>query len=90
MLYLVALLTLPASGWYWSSVADKPILIAGLFVLPPLADANQDLYGLAKAIHTYTAWACGALVGGHLLIALKHHFLDKDQVLQGMLPRQQR
>lgn len=33
LLYVVALLALPLSGWYWSSVADKPIMVAGLFVL---------------------------------------------------------
>lgn len=29
---------------------------------------------------------CGALVGGHVLVALKHHFVEKDEVLKGMLP----
>ncbi|MCX2812454.1 MULTISPECIES: cytochrome b [unclassified Pseudomonas] len=86
LLYSVALLALPVSGWYWSSVADKPILVAGLFVLPPLVDPDQSLYDLAKGIHTYSAWLCGALVGGHVLVALKHHFIEKDEVLVGMLP----
>ncbi|MCU1782918.1 cytochrome b/b6 domain-containing protein [Pseudomonas sp. 13B_2.1_Bac1] len=86
LLYGVALVGLPMSGWYWSSVADKPILLAGLLLLPPLVEPDQSLYDLAKAIHTYTAWLCGVLVGGHALVALKHHFIDKDNVLAGMLP----
>ena len=86
MLYAVALIGLPLSGWYWSSVADKPIMVAGLFMLPPLVDPDQSLYYLAKGIHTYTAWLCGTLVGGHVLVALKHHFFEKDDVLSGMLP----
>lgn len=86
LLYIVALLGLPISGWYWSSVADKPILVAGLFLLPPLVEPDKSLYDLAKAIHTYSAWLCGALVGGHVMVALKHHFVDKDKVLAGMLP----
>lgn len=86
LLYIVALLGLPISGWYWSSVADKPILVAGLFLLPPLVEPDKCLYDLAKAIHTYSAWLCGALVGGHVMVALKHHFVDKDKVLAGMLP----
>lgn len=85
LLYTVALVALPVSGWYWSSVADKPVLVLGLFLLPPLVEANQDLYSLAKWIHTLSAWGCGVLVGGHVLIALKHHFVDKDDVLKGML-----
>ena len=86
LLYSVALVGLPISGWYWSSVADKPILVAGLFLLPPLVEADKSLYDLAKAIHTYSAWLCGVLVGGHMVVALKHHFIDKDEVLVGMLP----
>lgn len=35
LLYFIALIALPLSGWYWSSVADKPILVAGLLLLPP-------------------------------------------------------
>ncbi len=86
LLYSVALVGLPISGWYWSSVADKPILVAGLFLLPPLVEPDKSLYDLAKAIHTYTSWLCGVLVGGHVIVALKHHFIDKDKVLAGMLP----
>ncbi|WP_369991898.1 cytochrome b [Pseudomonas xanthosomatis] len=85
-LYTIALIGLPLSGWYWSSVADKPIMFGGLFVLPPLVAPAEGLYGLAKGIHTYMAWFCGAMVGGHILVALKHHLVDKDNVLKGMLP----
>ncbi|MHC8285672.1 cytochrome b [Pseudomonas sp. XS1P51] len=87
LLYAVALMALPLSGWYWSSVADKPIIVAGLFILLPLVAPNPDLYDLAKSVHAWTAWCSGALVGGHLLVALKHHFLDKDDILARMLPR---
>ena len=85
LLYAIALIALPLSGWYWSSVADKPILVAGLFLLPPLVAPDPDLYDLTKYIHTWTSWCCGALVGGHLLMAIKHHLIDKDDVLAGML-----
>lgn len=85
LLYVIALVALPFSGWYWSSVADKPILLLGLFQLPPLVAPAPELYDFAKMIHTWMGWFCGALVGGHLLIALKHHFIDRDGVLKGML-----
>lgn len=76
-------MALPLSGWCWSSVADKPILVAGLFNLSPLVAPNPDLYDLAKLVHSWTAWFCGALIGGHVLVALKHHFVDKDDILKG-------
>lgn len=44
LLYAVALVALPLSGWYWSSVADKPIMVAGLFQLPSLVAAAPDQY----------------------------------------------
>ena len=52
-----------------------------------VTDPTPDLYDLAKYIHTWTSWFCGALVGGHLLAALKHHLIDKDNILTSMLPR---
>ena len=54
----------------------------------PIATGRNDplLYDLAKSIHTYVAWLCGALVGGHALVALTHHFVEKDEVLKSMLP----
>jgi cytochrome b561 len=85
-LYAVALVALPVSGWMWSSVADKPIFVLGLFFLPPLVAPHPEFYDLAKWVHTLTAWTTGALVGGHIIVALKHHFIDRDGVMQTMLP----
>jgi len=86
LLYGIALIGLPLSGWYLSSIADKPIVVAGLFLLPPLVDPDKSFYDLAKVVHTYISWLCGTLVGGHVLVALTHHFIEKDEVLKGMLP----
>lgn len=87
LLYVVALVALPVSGWFWSSVADKPIMMLGLIEVPHLVAADESLYDLAKLIHIWCAWFCGALVGGHVLVALKHHFIDRDEVMAGMLPQ---
>lgn len=86
-LYAVALLALPLSGWVWSSVADKPIMLLWLVDVPPLLDPAPAYYDLAKWVHVTIAWAAGLLVAGHALIALKHHFIDRDHTLRSMLPR---
>lgn len=86
LLYAVALIALPLSGWLWSSVAGKPISVLWLFPLPPLVEANPDYYPLMKEIHITLAYFTGALVLGHILVALKHAIVDKDGVLQSMLP----
>lgn len=83
-IYAAALVALPLSGWYWSSVANKPIMLLGLFQLPPIAAPDKSLYDLAKALHTYSAWACGGLIAGHVAAAVKHQFIDRDGLMDRM------
>ncbi|SDG59040.1 MULTISPECIES: cytochrome b [unclassified Duganella] len=89
-LYAFALIALPLSGWMWSSVADKPIMVLGLVQLPPLVGPAPQYYDLAKLVHQLLAWSLGMMVLGHAAAALKHHLVDKDGVLLSMLPRRSR
>ena len=86
VLYFFALLAMPISGWFLSSFAGRPVFFAGIYELPPLALPNEQYAQIVSDIHVYLAWFCGILVLGHLLIALKHHFIDKDNVLMSMAP----
>jgi len=85
-LYALALVALPLSGWMWSSVADKPIMMLGLLQLPPLVAPAPEYYGLAKLVHQWLAWSVGLMVLGHAAAAIKHHVHDRDGVLESMLP----
>lgn len=85
-LFAVALIALPLSGWMWSSVADKPIMMLGLVQLPPLVAPAPEYYGLAKLVHQWLSWTFGLVVLGHAAAALKHHFVDRDGVMASMLP----
>jgi len=89
-IYVLALVALPLSGWYWSSVADKAVVMLGLIHIPPLVAPAPSLYTTAKGIHTLIAWCCGLMISGHILVALKHHLVDKDTVLRQMLPHRRR
>jgi cytochrome b561 len=82
----VALIALPLSGWMWSSVADKPIMLLGLFHLPPLVGPAPEYYDLAKLVHQWLSGSVGLVVLGHAVAAVKHHVVDKDGVLASMLP----
>ncbi len=86
-LYILALLVLPLSGWLWTSVAGHTVSLLGLVTLPNLTPPLKDYYPLARQVHVTVAWATGALVLGHIAIAIKHHVVDRDGVLLGMLPR---
>ncbi|WP_294535266.1 cytochrome b [uncultured Rhodoblastus sp.] len=84
LLYAVALIALPISGWLLSSFAGKPILLAGFIHLPLLTEPDKALVATARLVHNYTAWFCGLMVLGHILAALKHHFIDRDDILMRM------
>jgi cytochrome b561 len=86
MLYAVAIFALPLSGWIWSSVAGEPITLLELVKIPPLMGPAPDYYGVAKWTHLGIAWVTGLLVLAHILMALKRHFVDRDQTLRNMLP----
>lgn len=84
LLYLVAMLAVPISGWYWSSVAGHPIPFLGLFDLPALAEKNLDLYDTAMWTHRLLAWSAGLIIALHIAAVIKHHFFDKDDILNRM------
>ncbi len=86
LLIAIAMIAAPLTGWFWSSVAGHPVTLLGVVVLPPLVPKNPDLYDTAMWGHRYVVWFAGALIAGHILAALKHHFLDRDTVLRRMLP----
>lgn len=87
VIYAAGLIALPVSGWLWSSVADKPIMVLWSFRLPPLTAPHPEYYELMKDIHVTLAFTMGALIAGHILIALKHAIIARDGVMSGMLPK---
>ena len=76
----------PFSGWYWSSVAGHPGTILGLFKLPALVDTNLANEDVAMWVHRGVTWTAGILIVGHVIAALKHHLVDRDETLLRMLP----
>ncbi len=83
-LYLV-LIALPVTGclFSWSAGHLAPVLY--LFNLPTLIQPNQEVLAVVKPLHIYLSWGAGLLVAGHILAALKHHFIDKDHILKSMI-----
>ena len=85
LLYL-ALIVMPLSGWLFNSAANFPLQWFGWLSLPPLSGPDPELKTLARAVHHWTAYALIALVSLHVLAALKHHWLNRDDILRRMLP----
>jgi cytochrome b561 len=76
------------AGWLDVSTSPLPIptRVFNLFVMPNIARPDHALYQAALAAHRYASWLIAALVALHVAGALKHHILDKDDVLKRMAP----
>ncbi len=80
------LLAMPITGWIMSSARSFPVSWFGFFQLPDLVSPSKSLFEAMLKIHTSLAWVLAAVATLHLLAALKHHFVLKDDVLRRMLP----
>jgi cytochrome b561 len=72
LLYLL-MFAVPLSGWLMSSAKGFQTVWFGVLPLPDLLDMLLN-------------FSMAALVVAHLGAALKHHFVDRDDVLSRMLP----
>ncbi|WOE33086.1 MULTISPECIES: cytochrome b [unclassified Acinetobacter] len=78
------LLALPITGCLYSWSAGHPAPVLYLFNLPTLISENPAITAIVKPLHIWLSWAAGLLIIGHILAALKHHFIDRDHVLDSM------
>jgi cytochrome b561 len=81
----VLIIGLPLSGWVMSSAAGYGVTVFDLFTLPHIADKSKELVDLTKEIHEWLVWIAIGVISLHALAALKHHFINKDDVLKRML-----
>jgi cytochrome b561 len=82
---LYALMALvPVFGWLASSAKGFPPVWFGIVHLPALLEKNKAVADVLQPIHTTLAWTLVALVVLHVVAALKHRFVDRDQVLDRM------
>jgi cytochrome b561 len=87
VLFYVFLIAMPLVGWAASSAAGREIVWFGLFEWPLLPiGGGREFAGDLMDLHELAAKLLIALVVLHILGALKHHFLDRDNVLHRMIP----
>ena len=80
------LLAMPLSGWLMSSARNYPVSWFGLVQLPDLIAPGEHAFEALRATHGTLAALLAATALLHLAGALKHHFVDRDDVLRRMLP----
>jgi cytochrome b561 len=86
LLYLL-MIAIPLSGWLMSSAKGFPTVWFGVMPIPDLLGKNKELGDLLQEIHESLNLALIAVVVAHAGAALKHHFIDRDDILTRMLPR---
>lgn len=77
---------IPVTGWLYSSAAGVPTVYLGVIALPDLVPKDKPLAELLKAVHVTLNYTLLVLVVMHVVAALQHHFIVRDEVLARMLP----
>jgi cytochrome b561 len=85
VLYIL-MLSIPLSGWLMSSALGIQTVYFGLLPIPDLLAKNPDLGHILARLHGVLNFAMLALVFLHVSAAIKHHVIDRDEVLARMLP----
>jgi cytochrome b561 len=85
MLY-VLMLAIPVSGWIYSSATGVSVVYLGLVPLPDLVPKDRDAAKTLLSLHQLLNSLLAFVVSIHIAAALKHHFVDRDDVLVRMLP----
>ena len=76
---------LPLSGWLAASTSIVPSKLWWILPLPRLAAPDPGLHEWAEAAHSLLIWAFVGLLAVHIAAALKHHFIERNDVLLRML-----
>lgn len=85
LLYLLVLAQ-PISGWMMSSAANYPVTFFGLFQFPAIVAPNEGMHETYEELHEFLFSTIVVIAVVHVLAALYHHFVQKDDTLRRMLP----
>lgn len=87
VVFYAFLIGMPLVGWAASSAAGRDVQWFGLFPWPLLPIAGgREMAGQLMDMHELAAKALYVLIALHVAGALKHHFIDRDNVLHRMVP----
>ena len=80
------ILAIPLSGWLMSSAKGVQTVWFGVLPLPDLLAKNKETGNLLEGVHKGLNLLMSGLVLAHVGAALKHHFIERDDILARMLP----
>lgn len=79
----VCMLVMPLSGYVASNFSRHGVKLFGL-PLAPWGPDRPEVYAALKLVHEMTALVFVALVLGHVAVALKHAWVDRDGLFDRM------
>lgn len=82
--YALILLMFP-TGYLITTAKGQGLDVFNWFSIPSVVSGIDNLEDIAGEIHELIAFTIIWLAGFHMLGALKHHFIDKDNTLKRML-----
>ena len=85
LLYALLLL-IPLSGWFRSAAGGVQVVFLGVIPLPNPISVEKPLAEQLKLLHQALNYMMAVLVFAHVVAALKHHVIDKDDILARMVP----
>ena len=86
LLLYVLMIAIPLSGWLMSSAKGFQTVWFGVLPIPDLIGKHKETGDLLQTLHMGLNLLFVAVIAGHIGAALKHHFIDKDDILKRMLP----
>ena len=75
----------PLTGWLMSTAKGFQTGWWGIWPIPDLLSKDKELGHSLQELHEALNWLLLVLIVGHLAVALKHHWIDRDTVLTRML-----
>ena len=79
------MLLMPTSGYIASNFSKHGVKFFGV-ALKPWGPDLPAVYDAFNALHVGTAFVFTALIAGHIAMALKHAFIDRDDLIDRMWP----
>lgn len=86
VLLYIFLFAAPLSGWLYSSAAGFQTVIFGVLPIPDVIGRDPGLAAILKTAHRWINYTFAAVIVLHAVAALKHHLVDRDDILTRMIP----